>query len=147
MSLSDWEKSGWLKAHQTSREEIQNLLNIVRRDLKDSEVKGLTEDWHFAIAYNAALQICTIALYCMGYKPYRGQSEHYRVIQSLVFTLGPDYEQIRNYLNNCRAKRNISDYDMVGTISSNEAKELVHTTNRLFNDLLKWLEENFRKYI
>ena len=119
MSLSDWEKNGWLKEHQTSREEIQNLLNIVKRDLRDSEVKGLTKDWQFAIAYNAALQICTIALYCGGYKPSRGQSEHYRIIQSLVFTLGPDYEEIRNYLNNCRAKRNISDYDMAGTISNN----------------------------
>ena len=43
--------------NEINREEIQNLLNIVRRDLKDSEVKGLTEDWHFAIAYNATLQI------------------------------------------------------------------------------------------
>jgi len=91
MSLSDWEKNGWLKAHQTSREEIQNLLNIIRRDLKDSEVKGLTEDWQFVIAYNAALQIRTISLFCRGYKPYRGLSEHYRVIQNLVLTLGLIY--------------------------------------------------------
>jgi hypothetical protein len=57
MSLSDWENNGWLKIHQTSREEIQNLLIIVKRDLKDSQVEGLSEDWRFAIAYNAAHQI------------------------------------------------------------------------------------------
>jgi len=147
MSLNDWEKNGWLKVHQTSREEIQNLLRIVKRDLKDSQVKGLTEDWRFAIAYNAALQLCTIALYCMGYKPGKGQSEHYRVIQSLILTLGSDYVQIRDYLNNCRSKRNISDYDMAGTISTAEVTELVETTDDLFNHLSKWLEDKFKQYI
>ncbi len=58
MSLSDWEKNNWLKTHQTSREEIQNLLLIVKRDLKDSQVGDLTVDWRFAIAYNAALSTC-----------------------------------------------------------------------------------------
>ena len=82
----------------------------------------------------------------MGYKPGRGQSEHYRVIQSLVHTLGSNIEEIRDYLNNCRAKRNISDYDMAGTISTAEVKELLQTANDLFNNLLNWLEENFKQY-
>ena len=128
MSLSDWEKNGWLKIHRTSRDEIQNLLMIVKRDLKDSQVTEITNDWRFVIAYNAALNICTIALYSMGYKPSRSQSEHYRVIQSLVLTLGVEHEDIRDYLNNCRAKRNISDYDMAGTISINEVQELIKIT-------------------
>lgn len=147
MSLNDWEKNNWLKTHQTSREEIQNLLQIVKRDLKDSQLGELTADWRFAIAYNAALSICTIALFSKGYKPVRGQNEHYRVIQSLIFTLGTRYEETRDYLNNCRAKRNISDYDTAGTISINEVKELTETVQELFSDLLKWLEENFQQYI
>jgi hypothetical protein len=35
--------------------EIQNLLGIVERDLKDSRAEGLSNDWRFAIAYNTAL--------------------------------------------------------------------------------------------
>ena len=147
MSLNDWEKNNWLKTHPTSREEIQNLLLIVKRDLKDSQIGEVTADWRFAIAYNAALSICTIALYANGYKPVRGQNEHYRVIQSLIYTLGARYEETRDYLNNCRAKRNISDYDTAGTISTNEVKELIETAEELFNDLLRWLEENFQQYI
>jgi len=147
MSLNDWEKNDWLKTHQTSREEIQNLLRIVKRDIKDSQLGELTADWRFAIAYNAALSICTIALYSKGYQPARGRSEHYRVIQSLVFTLGARYEETRDYLNNCRTKRNISDYDTAGTISTHEVEELIETVQELFSDLLNWLEKNFPEYI
>ena len=66
MSLTDWEKNGWLVRHETSKEEVQNILKIVERDLKDSNVKEISADWRFAIAYNAALQCCTVALYCKG---------------------------------------------------------------------------------
>ena len=65
MSLKDWEKNGWLKPHSTNRQEIQNLLEIVERDLQDSKVGEISYDWRFAIAYNAALQCCTIALHCL----------------------------------------------------------------------------------
>jgi uncharacterized protein (UPF0332 family) len=146
MSLSDWLKNDWLQPHQTSRQEIQNLLSIIRRDLKDGQLKNLSLDWQYAICYNAALQCCTIALYCKGYKPARGQSEHYRVIQSLPFTLGEKYREIRDYLNSCRAKRNISDYDTAGTISEQEVKELYEVVIELQAELDIWLAQNYSDY-
>jgi hypothetical protein len=67
MSFEDWAKNGWLDTHRSSREEIRNLLSIVERDLKDSQSKDVSNDWRFAIAYNAALQSAMAALagvYC-----------------------------------------------------------------------------------
>ena len=127
MSLTEWEKNGWLKPHKTSQQEVQNLLKIIERDLSDSQKMNVSADWRFTIAYNAALQCCAIPLYCSGYKPTRGQSEHYRIIQSLVFTLGSDFDEIVSYLNSCRTKRNISDYEAIGSISENEVNELIDT--------------------
>ena len=147
MSLEDWVKNGWLVQHKTSKREIQNLLGIIERDLKDCKVREISADWRFAIAYNAALQCCTIALYCRGYKPDRGQSEHYRTIQSLVLTMGNDYTEIRDYLNACRAKRNTSDYDSAGTVSESEVKELVNTSEELFLRLKQWLYDSYPQYI
>jgi len=54
MSLDDWYKNGWLKKHQTSREEIGNLIAIIERDLKDCSNEHVSQDWRFAIAYYAA---------------------------------------------------------------------------------------------
>jgi hypothetical protein len=45
MSLSDWERNGWLTKHQTSPNEIRDLLQVVERDLADSASKGLSADW------------------------------------------------------------------------------------------------------
>ena len=59
MSFADWVNNGWLVAHARSKQEIANLLGIVARDLKDSQVKDVSDDWRFAIAYNAGLQAAT----------------------------------------------------------------------------------------
>jgi hypothetical protein len=39
MRFEDWAKNGWLETHRASREEIQNLLCIVKRDLENSHPK------------------------------------------------------------------------------------------------------------
>jgi hypothetical protein len=82
MNLADWHKNGWIKPHQTSPQEIA--------DLKDAKAKGLSDDWRFNIAYNAALQTATAALAASGYTVAKGDSNHFRVIQSLAFTIGLD---------------------------------------------------------
>ena len=71
MSLSDWERNGWLTKHQTSSNEIRDLLQVVERDLADSASKGLSADWRLNIAYNAALQAATSALSAAGYRASR----------------------------------------------------------------------------
>jgi len=86
MSFADWVSNGWLLAHASSQEEIGNLLGIVARDLKDGEAKDVSDDWRFAIAYNAAL--------AAGYRAAR-ESQHYRVIHSLELTVGKDARFIR----------------------------------------------------
>jgi len=60
MSLKQWADNGWLRQHVTSPEEIDNLLKIVDRDLKDAKEGGVSNDWQFGIAYNAALKLCAI---------------------------------------------------------------------------------------
>src|SRR5438046_6125408 len=86
MSLEDWQKFGWCKAHKTNRNEIAELLAVADRDLGASKTPGLHNDWGFNIAYNAALQIATAALAASGYQAERA-NHHYRVIDSLSLTL------------------------------------------------------------
>jgi hypothetical protein len=81
MSLKDWANNGWLRVHKTSKQEIQNLLEIVERDLHDSKQKSVSADWRFGIAYNAALKLCTILMYSEGYRPEKTLA-HYRTLQT-----------------------------------------------------------------
>ena len=88
MTLSDWQKNGWVKPHRATAQEIVDLLAVAERDLKDAGAKGLSDDWRFSIAYNGALQASTAALLASGYAVPKGESSHFRVIQSLPFTIG-----------------------------------------------------------
>lgn len=86
MSLKDWQLNGWLIAHKTSPQEIADLLAVADRDLNDCKASGLSADWRLNIAYNAALQAATAVLAACGYRAVR-EAHHYRVIQSLVYTI------------------------------------------------------------
>ena len=54
MSLQDWLDNNWLRKHKTSSQEINNLIEIVERDIQDAQRKEVSADWRFGIAYNAA---------------------------------------------------------------------------------------------
>jgi hypothetical protein len=125
MSLEDWAKNDWLKAHKTSKQELEGLFSIVSRELRDSEVKGISSDGKFTHAYRAALTLGTILLYKSGYTPARGQSHHYRTIAALPKILGEESKDDMDYLEKCRVKRNAAEYDAANEASGTEADELI----------------------
>ncbi|MBN2790184.1 MAG: hypothetical protein JXR69_08335 [Candidatus Delongbacteria bacterium] len=146
MTLKNWESNGWLKSHSSSKQEIEQLLQIVDRDIKDSKQTDLSPDWRFGIAYNAALKLCTILLYSEGFMAERSAT-HYRTIQSLSLILGKEREDDADYLNTCRAKRNMVEYDSVGGATDAEADELIDFVGNLKDDVLKWLKINHPEYL
>jgi hypothetical protein len=137
VSFADWVNNGWLVAHKSSKQEIGNLLGIVARDLKDSEAKDVSDDWRFAIAYNAALQAAPAAA---GFRVSR-DNHHYRVIQSLELTVGKDGKFIRPF-DAFRKKRNISNYDIGGGISHREVEEMISIARTLQQDVEQWIRAN-----
>ena len=140
MSLKQWLSNGWLRIHKTSRNEIDNLLMIVERDLKDAQ-KGVSNDWRFGIAYNAALKLCTVLLYAEGFKAER-TLQHYRTIQALPLILGPERKDDADYLDACRAKRNIVEYDHIGAVTEQDANELIEYTKELQSEIYDWLKQH-----
>ena len=83
MSLQQWFDNGWLRQHETSKNEISDLLAIVDRDLKDAQ-----------------------------------------------------------YMDACRSKRNIAEYNRVGAVTERDAEELVQFVKEFKNDVINWLKKN-----
>jgi hypothetical protein len=137
MSLQSWLQNSWLVQHTTSPEEITNLLAISDRDLAACQVKQLPADWRFAIAYNAGLQAATAALAAAGYRAAR-DNHHYRVIQSLEFTTAPGTKLIATF-DGFRKKRNVSSYDVAGSVSDKEADEMLKLAAGLRADVERWI--------
>ncbi len=140
MTLVDWVKNDWLKTHQTSKEEIQGLWSIVERELKDSQVEGISSDGQFNHAYRAALTLATILLYISGYAPTRTQSHHHRTIETIPKILGTQTKDDAAYLQNCRAKRNASEYDADNEASSAEADELIQFVKEFKSMVKDWVK-------
>ena len=142
MSLDIWKTNGWLNEYSTSLQEVTNLLTLVERDLVDAARREISTDWRFNIAYNAGLQLANLVLYAAGYRTGRGESKHYRVIQALPLVMGNDFTVVRDYLDNCRRKRNVSEYDAAGTISEKEVNDLLALVLSFKNQVEEWLKEN-----
>lgn len=142
MSLEQWQANGWLRTHKTSEEELRNLLQIVDRDLADSTSQGLSNDWKFGIAYNAALKLCTMMLYDAGYMPEKNLA-HYRTLLSIEYTLGPSRKDDAAYLDACRAKRNHVEYDYVEGASAAEAEERLNFTKQLREEVVGCLKQKY----
>jgi hypothetical protein len=138
MSLKNWLQNSWLVQHTATAEEIANLLAISDRDLAACRVKQLPSDWRFAIAYNAGLQAATAALAAAGYRASR-DNHHCRVIQSLEFTTTPGSKVIDTF-DSFRKKRNISSYDLAGSVSDREALEMLNLATQLRADVERWIE-------
>ena len=109
------------------------MLRLADRDIAACQVKELPADWRFAIAYNAGLQAATAALAAAGYRAAR-DNHHYRVIQSLEFTIAPGRKLIDAF-DGFRKKRNMSSYDLAGSVSDNEAAEMLKLTQGLRADV------------
>lgn len=140
MSLQQWADNGWLRQHQTSPQEIADLFAIVARDLADAE-GDISADWQFGIAYNAALKLCTILLHASGYRPEK-TLQHYRSIAALPEILGAKWQDDADYMDTCRRKRNIAEYDRAGVVTVQDADELVGFCQELRQEVLDWLSKN-----
>jgi uncharacterized protein (UPF0332 family) len=138
--LKQWADNGWLKPHRTSRKEISSLLSIVERDLTDAR-RDISSDWRFGIAYNAALKLCRILLSAEGYRPSH-ELQHYRTLAALPEILGETKKEDAEYLNDCRKKRNIVEYDTVGGASGSDADELIRFVKDLRDEVMNWLKKN-----
>ncbi len=109
------------------------------RDLEDSK-RNLSHDGQFNIAYNAALQLCAIALLAEGWKPDK-LNAHHRTISALPLILGRERQDDADYLDACRAKRNGLEYDAAGKVSPKDARELREFAVELREIVAAWLDE------
>src|SRR5437870_2921558 len=136
MSLENWLQSGYLLNHQATVAEVQKLLGLVDRELSDAAVQGLSADGRFMHAYDAAFQLCRVALHVSGYAVSKGKSHHSFTINSLEYTLGQEQAENTIYLSKCSTQRHHSLYDHAGVVSEQDAQDLLDTARQLMVEVL-----------
>lgn len=141
MSLKKLLAEGQLRKHRSSPKEIEELLHVVERDLEDANQTRLSLDRRFATAYNAVLQLAT-ALHAAGYRT-AGQGHHWATFHVLPKIMGSKARKRADYLDACRTKRNVADYDRAGEISEVEVAEILDEARNFHRELLVWLRIHY----
>ncbi len=140
MTLESFHKNGWLSAHQSSANEIRNLLGVADTKISDyKKAKALSADSRLTIAYNAITASATAVLAAAGYRAARGGSEHYHTIQSLEFTIDPGKKLIQR-IDTLRKKRNQSAYEVSGAVSEMEADAAFALAIQVRGEVEKWIK-------
>ena len=146
MNLERLLAQGRLRPHSTTKEEIQEMLRIAMRDLEDAVVQGLSSDRRFFIAYEAALTLATIPLYCSGYETH-GRGHHWMTFLLFPEVMSSEIRELADYFDLCRTKRNIGTYDRGGQISQSEAEELITEVKQFQSTIEDWLRINHPEFI
>jgi hypothetical protein len=138
-SWQQWLAKGDVKAHQTSKQEIDNLRALITRDLADAAVPALSADRRFATAYNAALQAATIAIACSGYRVSARSGHHKITFEAAAVAVGGEATALSDYFDTCRRKRNVIDYMTSSVATDTEADEIVEQANEFRSLIEKWV--------
>jgi hypothetical protein len=115
-----------IRQHRTSVQELDDLRNLIERDLQDAAVPALSADRKFATAYNAILQMAKMVIACEGYRVV-GPGHHLTTFECLENAMpGLPVSALVAYFDTCRRKRNQVDYDSANIATETEAEELIH---------------------
>ena len=134
-----------IKPHLTSRQELDDLRDVVKRDLQDAAVTALSADRRFATAYNAVLQLGKMVIACNGYRVV-GPGHHPTTFEAVEIAMGSSVSALAAYFDTCRRKRNQVDYDRVNAATGTEAEDLLNKADE-FRDLVeKWILKHHPHY-
>ena len=141
LRLDDLLAGGRLKRHSPSPSETGDLLALAARQLVDAATKGLSPDGCFAAAYSAAITLATVVVRASAYRVADGPGHHRLTIALLPVLLGDGQRRGATYLDACRRKRNVAQYDRADTISPDESRALRAAARELQDEVLVWLAE------
>ncbi len=138
MTLENLLKTGQLKRHDASADEIRRLFDAAKRSLKDAGAANISPESRFDLAYKAIMQLSLAALIICGFRPDTNRPGHHAlVIQSLPKTMGLSAGQVA-VLDTFRRKRNLADYtgDDVDDISAEQCRQAARA---LLEQATAWL--------
>ncbi len=124
-SLERLEKEGKIKPVKSTSAEIKAIAALADRDIQLAEfVVTQNWDWAFSICYNSVLQISRAFMFSKGYRAASHEA-HKNTFEFMRFSLGKECEDIVDFFDRMRQKRNRVIYDTVGLVTETEVKELL----------------------
>lgn len=94
------------------------------------------------MAYNAARTLATVAIRSAGYRIKQFGGAHYNTFLALPLAMGPSFDMLAAYFDNCRQSRNDLSYGAASVVSESDATELLEKTTEFRESVEDWLSKN-----
>ena len=124
--------------HTTSLREIEDLRAVVKRNLMDAALQGISADGKYSHSYDAALLLSKMTVACSGYRT-KGTGAHANTFLAMNLACGSKARKYADYFDQCRRKRNKLSYDMAGIITEKEAEELLSKAHEFSQFIESWI--------
>ena len=142
MNLEQWHRNSWIREWKTNSSEIEDLFAVVDREIADASVDGLSMDGRYMHAYDAALNLCAIALRASGYAVPKGAGHHKKTIEALPLVLGSRFQATSDEVEVASRLRGQAMYDRAEVVRKEDATSLLTTVTCLRAAVLEWLQKN-----
>jgi len=146
MPYSELASDGTVRRHSFTPQVVSRRLAesfaLTERHLKDAQVADLSVDAKHNIAYAAARVLAEAVMLAEGFRPGRTIGTHVAVFAFLKLVGQGIWAQYADYLDACRRKRNVAEYEMAGTISEKEANDLTEAATRFSEQARTWLGQH-----
>jgi len=129
-----------ITAEPASRHEIQDLRGVVRRNIADAQINGLSDDGRFSHAYDAARILANIVVRATGHRVKGDGGGHYNTFLALK-AADPAFEKMAVYLDACRRKRNNFLYERANIVSYTEMEDLLWHVSAFSLEVDAWLKK------
>ena len=116
-------------------------MGVARRELADAAVEGLSADGSFEHAYVAVLTAATILIRAHGERIH-GADHHRLTFLRFGELVDGRWANAAGYLQHCRVRRNTSMYDLAGSVSAAEARDLRLQAEQLLTEVRNWLRSD-----
>ncbi len=139
MSLQEWMTMGIIEEHESSPQEIGELLDVVRADQSDARLVALGPDRRLSCCYGAILTPARATLRASGYRVRKGvPSHHHYAIQSLQRTAGFDSLTLRK-IESLGKKRVTAEYVRVGEVSASMVDDAIELAEACCQQVEDWI--------
>jgi hypothetical protein len=140
MSWAWLEKEGYVEAMAPDKGELDGLRSIVKEKIRDAATAAaadLSADTRFTLAYDAARNLARIIVRAAGYRP-RENGGHSSTFIALK-AADRAFAETADYFEQCRRKRNTSEYDFAGGVTDTEAEDLLKAVKQFAKDAEAWV--------
>lgn len=131
MNYQNLYRQNLIKKIKPQFKQAQNQLARAKKDLETSSKTAETDlDWAFTIAYHAMLRAGRSLMLKQGFLP-AGLSQHKTLIQFCSIKLGKKYQELTEFFDEMRKRRNEFIYETAEMFSEVEIKMAIETAKEL----------------